>query len=46
MEGFLGGTATQICALPEGHDPKFLLTDGWLSQGWTSSLPAVPIPRG
>ena len=33
MEGFLGGTATQICALPEGHDPKFLLTTGWLSPG-------------
>ena len=32
-EGFLGAFATQVVALPEGHDPKFLLTEGWLSPG-------------
>ena len=33
MAGYLGATATQVVALPEGHDPKFLLTSGWLSPG-------------
>jgi Na+-transporting NADH:ubiquinone oxidoreductase subunit A len=32
-DGYLGAFATQVVALPEGHDPKFLLTDGWLSPG-------------
>jgi Na+-transporting NADH:ubiquinone oxidoreductase subunit A len=32
-EGYLGAFATQVVALPEGHDPKFLLTEGWLSSG-------------
>ena len=32
-EGYLGAFATQVVALPEGHDPKFLLTEGWLSPG-------------
>jgi Na+-transporting NADH:ubiquinone oxidoreductase subunit A len=33
MAGYLGAMATQVVALPEGHDPKFLLTSGWLSPG-------------
>lgn len=32
-QGYLGATASQIVALPEGHDPKFMLTEGWLSPG-------------
>lgn len=32
-DGFLGAFSTQVVALPEGHEPKFLLTDGWLSPG-------------
>ncbi len=31
--GYLGAFASQVVALPEGHDPKFLLTEGWLSPG-------------
>ncbi len=31
--GFLGGLHHQVTLLPEGNEPKFLLTDGWLSPG-------------
>ena len=33
QDGFLGWYANQVTAIPEGHDAKFLLTDGWLSPG-------------
>ena len=32
-DGFLGAHHFAIALLPEGHDPKFLLTSGWLSLG-------------
>lgn len=32
-DGYLGGLDHQITLLPEGNDPKFLLTAGWLSPG-------------
>jgi Na+-transporting NADH:ubiquinone oxidoreductase subunit A len=32
-DGYLGGLDHQITLLPEGRDPKFLLTAGWLSPG-------------
>jgi Na+-transporting NADH:ubiquinone oxidoreductase subunit A len=31
--GFLGGLHRQVCLLPEGNKPKFLLADGWLGLG-------------
>jgi len=31
--GHLGGLHHQICLLPEGNKPKFLLADGWLGLG-------------
>ena len=31
--GYLGSLHHQVCLLPEGNQPKFLLTDGWLSPG-------------
>ncbi|MGB0166892.1 MAG: NADH:ubiquinone reductase (Na(+)-transporting) subunit A, partial [Luteibaculum sp.] len=33
-EGFLGYYDQQVSVLPEGDEPKFLLTDGWLSPGF------------
>ncbi|TXC78579.1 Na(+)-translocating NADH-quinone reductase subunit A [Luteibaculum oceani] len=33
-EGFLGYYDNQVAVLPEGNDPKFVLTDGWLSPGF------------
>lgn len=32
-DGYLGGLDHQVTLLPEGRDPKFLLTAGWLSPG-------------
>ncbi len=32
-DGFLGGLHHQVCLLPEGNKPKFLLADGWLGLG-------------
>lgn len=32
-DGYLGGLDHQITLLPEGNEPKFLLTAGWLSPG-------------
>lgn len=32
-DGYLGAYHSAIALLPEGHDPKFLLTSGWLSLG-------------
>ncbi|MCH2197861.1 MAG: Na(+)-translocating NADH-quinone reductase subunit A [Flavobacteriales bacterium] len=32
-DGFLGYYHHQITAIPEGKEPKFMLTDGWLSPG-------------
>ena len=31
--GYLGGLDHQVTLLPEGNEPKFLLTSGWLSPG-------------
>jgi Na+-transporting NADH:ubiquinone oxidoreductase subunit A len=31
--GYLGAKHHQLAMLPEGRDPKFLLTEGWLSPG-------------
>lgn len=31
--GYLGGLDHQVTLLPEGNEPKFLLTSGWLSLG-------------
>jgi Na+-transporting NADH:ubiquinone oxidoreductase subunit A len=50
-EGFLGAFATQVVALPEGHDPKFLLTEGWLSPGlnkfsMSRAYPTWLMPKG
>ncbi len=33
-EGFLGYYDQQVAVLPEGNEPKFLLTEGWLSPGF------------
>ena len=33
VEGHLGFYDTQLTLLPEGDEPKFFLTDGWLSPG-------------
>ncbi|MEZ7878579.1 MAG: Na(+)-translocating NADH-quinone reductase subunit A [Flavobacteriales bacterium] len=32
-DGYLGAYHSAIALLPEGHDPKFLLTTGWLGLG-------------
>lgn len=32
-DGFLGYYATQVTVIPEGDEPKFFLTEGWLSPG-------------
>ena len=32
-DGYLGGLDHQLTLLPEGNEPKFLLTSGWLSPG-------------
>jgi Na+-transporting NADH:ubiquinone oxidoreductase subunit A len=32
-DGYLGGLDHQVTLLPEGNEPKFLLTSGWLSPG-------------
>lgn len=32
-DGFLGFYDTQLTALPEGDEPQFFLTEGWLSPG-------------
>ena len=45
-DGFLGGMHHQVCLLPEGNKPKFLLADGWLGLGFTSSLCRRATPRG
>ncbi len=34
-KGFLGSMHHQVTLLPEGNEPKFLLTEGWLSPGLT-----------
>ena len=41
----------QVCALPEGHDPLFLLTTGWLSPGldkfsMSRAYPTWLMPKG
>ena len=33
LDGFLGFYDHLVTALPEGHDPQFFLTEGWLSPG-------------
>lgn len=33
-EGFLGYYDQQVAVLPEGNEPKFVLTEGWLSPGF------------
>ncbi|MCB0813816.1 MAG: NADH:ubiquinone reductase (Na(+)-transporting) subunit A, partial [Flavobacteriales bacterium] len=33
VDGHLGFYDTQLTLLPEGDEPKFFLTDGWLSPG-------------
>jgi Na+-transporting NADH:ubiquinone oxidoreductase subunit A len=33
LENYLGYYHHQVTVIPEGHAPKFLLTDGWLSPG-------------
>ncbi len=33
-DGFIGFYHNQITIIPEGHDPQFLMTDGWLSPGF------------
>ena len=32
-DGYLGAFHSAVALLPEGHDPKFLLTTGWLGLG-------------
>ena len=32
-DGYLGAYHSAVALLPEGHDPKFLLTTGWLGLG-------------
>ncbi len=34
-ENYLGFYHTQLTAIPEGHEAKFFLTDGWLSPGFS-----------
>ncbi len=51
MDGHLGAFATQVVALPEGHDPKFMLTEGWLSPGLNKfsasrAYPTWLMPKG
>jgi Na+-transporting NADH:ubiquinone oxidoreductase subunit A len=51
MDGYLGAFATQVVALPEGHDPKFMLTEGWLSPGLdkfsaSRAYPTWLMPKG
>ncbi len=48
--GFLGGLHHQVCLLPEGNKPKFLLTDGWLGMGFdkfslSKSYPTWLLPK-
>lgn len=33
-DGFLGFYHNQVSVIPEGHDPQFFLTEGWLSPGF------------
>jgi Na+-transporting NADH:ubiquinone oxidoreductase subunit A len=33
-DGYLGSLEHALCMLPEGHEPKFLLTTGWLGAGF------------
>lgn len=32
-EGFVGFYHTEVSVIPEGHEPQFFLTEGWLSPG-------------
>jgi Na+-transporting NADH:ubiquinone oxidoreductase subunit A len=34
-ENYLGFYHTQVTVIPEGHEAKFFLTDGWLSPGFS-----------
>ena len=48
--GHLGGLHHQVCLLPEGNKPKFLLTDGWLGMGFdkfslSKSYPTWLLPK-
>lgn len=33
-DGFIGFYDTEISVIPEGHEPQFFLTEGWLSPGF------------
>ncbi|MFK7755953.1 MAG: Na(+)-translocating NADH-quinone reductase subunit A [Flavobacteriales bacterium] len=49
-DGFLGFYDTQISAVPEGDEPQFFLTDGWLSPGLnkfslSKSFPTWLLPK-
>jgi Na+-transporting NADH:ubiquinone oxidoreductase subunit A len=33
-DGFLGSYHTQVTLIPEGHEPKFFITEGWASPGF------------
>lgn len=49
-DGFLGGMHHQVCLLPEGNKPKFLLADGWLGLGFdkfslSKSYPTWLMPK-
>ena len=49
-DGFLGGMHHQVCLLPEGNKPKFLLVDGWLGLGFdkfslSKSYPTWLMPK-
>lgn len=49
-DGYLGGMHHQVCLLPEGNKPKFLLADGWLGLGFdkfslSKSYPTWLMPK-
>jgi Na+-transporting NADH:ubiquinone oxidoreductase subunit A len=49
-DGYLGGKHHQVCMLPEGNKPKFLLADGWLGMGFdkfslSKSYPTWLLPK-
>jgi Na+-transporting NADH:ubiquinone oxidoreductase subunit A len=48
-QGFVGFYDTQLTVIPEGHDPQFFLTEGWLSPGFhkfsiSKSFPSWMMP--
>jgi Na+-transporting NADH:ubiquinone oxidoreductase subunit A len=48
-DSFVGFYDTQITVIPEGHEPQFFLTEGWLSPGFhkfsiSKSFPSWVIP--